>query len=164
MARGALRHNRPAQRNAEMKALTSGPLLLEPEPPPSLSPWKWLSPWVANLGIAIWASVTLLGCASPSAVYSSCSSSDECGSPAQGCYRLRFHREDGSQAEGTLCTLSCTSDTECPERGLCIAFSGDPERTFICVQECSDEGRCPAPFRCTPIRVSDVTVSFVCLP
>ncbi|MEM9069612.1 MAG: hypothetical protein AAGE52_13955 [Myxococcota bacterium] len=89
-----------------------------------------------------WASTALLilsiACSSTNPLYAPCGDSSDCGGDAEGCYRLRFQRSDGSEADGRLCTKPCVSDAECPN-GLCAALAGDPDETFLCFETCAGE-------------------------
>lgn len=105
--------------------------------------------------------LSMLGCGSQP-MYGPCESGDKCGGEADGCFRLRFTRSDGSEGDGNLCTRRCGSDADCPGMGACLALAGDPDANFICLETCSGDETCFEGQSCT--LVSGASVDRACLP
>lgn len=119
---------------------------------------SWLSFLVGSLMFAI-----AVACGDdPHPLYGSCGSSSDCREPAQACYELSFAREDGTAGAGKLCSLPCSSDSDCPDGGVCLAFEGDPGETFLCYAPCEVAEDCFHGLRCTDL--AGATVARACLP
>ncbi|MCB1004154.1 MAG: hypothetical protein KDB35_08205 [Acidimicrobiales bacterium] len=104
--------------------------------------------------------VLCIGCGGDVPTYGPCDDARDCGGD-DACYRLRFDRSDGSEADGKLCSRRCASDEDCPGDGVCLALAGDPDATYLCFERCPDEG-CFEGLACTP--VTGVEVEPICLP
>jgi hypothetical protein len=113
--------------------------------------------------LAIAALALAAGCGSGAPPYAACVDELDCPAPSDACYRLRFTRSDGAEADGRLCSLTCASDEDCPEGGACVALEGDPENTYFCAQRCGASADCYAGFACTMVEGADRTMQ-LCLP
>jgi hypothetical protein len=106
------------------------------------------------------ACLSLAGCGSGAPPYAACVDDLDCGAPSDACYRLLFTRSDGTEADGSLCSVACASDADCPEGGACVALGEDP--TFFCASPCAVSSDCYAGFACTMVS-GDRTMQ-LCLP
>jgi len=113
---------------------------------------RWLGALVA---------VALVGCGAGAPTFAGCADDLDCADAADTCYRLRFTRSDGSDADGNLCTRACATDADCGSNALCIALEGDPSGTFFCAARCEVSADCYADFVCTPL---DGASAAACLP
>lgn len=104
----------------------------------------------------------LAGCGTSSPPYAACVDDLDCPAPSDACYRLRFTRSDGTEADGRMCSAGCATDADCPEGGVCLALEGDPGETFFCAQRCEVSAHCYAGLACT--MVDGERTMQVCLP
>ena len=104
----------------------------------------------------------LTACGSSSPPYAACVDDLDCPAPSEACYRLRYTRDDGSEADGRMCSAGCASDADCPEGGACLALADDPTGTFFCAQRCEASADCYAGLACT--MVDGTQTMRVCLP
>ncbi|HJL17000.1 MAG TPA: hypothetical protein RMH99_15150 [Sandaracinaceae bacterium LLY-WYZ-13_1] len=107
--------------------------------------------------------LALTGCGAGAPTYAACTDDLDCSEPSDACYRLRFTRTDGTEADGRLCSLGCASDADCPEGGACVALDGDPEARFFCAARCETSTDCYAGFACTRVEGADRTMQ-LCFP
>jgi hypothetical protein len=105
-------------------------------------------------------SLAAMGCAS-SPPYARCGDTP-CA--MGGCYAISLTRDDGTEASGSFCTNTCTSDDDCPDEGACIALAHDREMTFLCVDRCEGSSDCYAGFACTALTVDGRPALSACLP
>lgn len=117
---------------------------------------------VTKLALASLAVLLSTACGSSSPPYAACVDDLDCPAPSDGCYRLRFTRDDGTEADGAMCSAGCATDDDCPEDGACLALEGDPTATFFCAQRCAVSGDCYAGSACT--MVDGERTMDVCLP
>jgi hypothetical protein len=103
------------------------------------------------------------GCGSGAPPYAACTDDLDCPAPSDACYRLRFTRSDGAEADGRLCSAACVGDEDCPLGGACVALEGDPAGTFFCAQRCAVSADCYAGFACTAVEGAERTMQ-LCLP
>lgn len=107
--------------------------------------------------------VLVFGCGTGSPPYAECSYNHDCPEPSEACYHIGFTRSDGSEGEGSFCSLACSADVDCPEDGACIALAEDPESNFFCTKPCRVSTDCYAGFACTMVDGGGATMQ-ICLP
>ncbi|NOY91737.1 MAG: hypothetical protein GXP55_11125 [Deltaproteobacteria bacterium] len=117
---------------------------------------------VARSGLMILFVAMVAACGDMAPPYARCGGSDDCNSEADTCYRLRFQRGDGTEADGRFCSQGCDAETLCPEGGVCLALTADASGTMICYAPCDVAEDCYAGLRCTPVDGADV--ASVCMP
>lgn len=111
----------------------------------------------------VWLVALLGGCGANAPTYAGCTDDLDCASAPDACYRVLFTRTDGSEADGSFCSLECASDADCPEDGACVALDGDPERRFFCADRCAASADCYAGLACTAVEGADRSMQ-LCLP
>lgn len=111
----------------------------------------------ALLGLA---ALLLASCGSGAPTYAGCEDDLDCAGVADRCHRLLFDLDDGTTADGNMCTHECITDSEC-NGGVCISLEGDPSMQFFCAARCGTSADCYADLACTSVDSMDLNV---CLP
>lgn len=85
--------------------------------------------------------VPLVACSSRNeSPYGSCQSSSACAEATPRC--VQFNNRLTMRQIG-LCTVTCTTSADCPDRGVCVNTE-TAALGFVCAQRCTDATECRA--------------------
>jgi hypothetical protein len=87
--------------------------------------------------------------------YEPCSYDDQCTSGQ--CWEVTVEYQESS-ATDSLCSASCSSDSDCPSGGYCIDVNGAGR---LCYEPCYDDAGCYQGFACIG---DDLGYDAICLP
>ena len=119
----------------------------------------------------LWALVVLAGCRFggsgeapiPAEAYDPCDFGAECPSEANLCREILIGAGT-TLFTGAVCTVECSSSSECPDDGACAAVNNSDEASTTCQRPCEADLDCPENYNCVPRDSVDLGAVRLCMP